>query len=369
MKHDTILLFYEYELDLVLQAQSKKIKELASAVPSATLIEESIEELVPGIEEEVRVEPLELIENETTVDQTETKVDVSHDFGRAIFDRSQPFFVDGLRVSYYVPFKGDKQLFQCKPNSFTFNPPRARISEHELVLDYDRADRDIVATKEAFKQDLDNVRQWVEWVRQQVDDFNSGLASKIQQELSARQQHLKASQQQIGDLGFKVRPKTTTPTVPESAPQPAQSATATRRRKTRTTVPPRYDVALSFAGEDRDYVEKVATALRDSGIKVFYDKFEDVDLWGKNLADHLGTVYANSQFVVIFVSKHYAEKAWPNHERKHAQARALKDQVDIILPARFDETRIPGLPETVAYINLRKTTPEELADKIIRKLK
>ena len=91
-------------------------------------------------------------------------------------------------------------------------------------------------------------------------------------------------------------------------------------------------------------------------------------MWGKNLADHLGAVYSTARYVVIFVSKHYAAKAWPNHERQHAQARALKNQEDIILPARFDDTEIPGLPDTISYINLLKSTPEELADRIIRKL-
>lgn len=47
----------------------------------------------------------------------------------------------------------------------------------------------------------------------------------------------------------------------------------------------KYDIALSFAGEDREYVEKVATLLKENGIKVFYDKFEQVDLWGKDTAN------------------------------------------------------------------------------------
>ncbi len=37
----------------------------------------------------------------------------------------------------------------------------------------------------------------------------------------------------------------------------------------------KYDVALSFAGEDRDYVDKVAKRLQEKGVKVFYDKFEE----------------------------------------------------------------------------------------------
>lgn len=45
----------------------------------------------------------------------------------------------------------------------------------------------------------------------------------------------------------------------------------------------RYDVALSFAGEERPYVEAVADALRNAGVKVFYDDYEKVTLWGKDL--------------------------------------------------------------------------------------
>jgi hypothetical protein len=34
-----------------------------------------------------------------------------------------------------------------------------------------------------------------------------------------------------------------------------------------------YHVALSFAGEDRGYVERVADQLVSDGVSVFYDKF------------------------------------------------------------------------------------------------
>jgi hypothetical protein len=40
-----------------------------------------------------------------------------------------------------------------------------------------------------------------------------------------------------------------------------------------------YDVCLSFAGEQRAYVEQVAHILHDRGKKVFYDGDETVQLW------------------------------------------------------------------------------------------
>ena len=42
-----------------------------------------------------------------------------------------------------------------------------------------------------------------------------------------------------------------------------------------SSVERRYDVALSFAGEDREYVDRVAAALVRSGVSVFYDHYEE----------------------------------------------------------------------------------------------
>ncbi len=132
----------------------------------------------------------------------------------------------------------------------------------------------------------------------------------------------------------------------------------------------KYHVALSFAGEDRDYVEKVANDLRDHGVDVFYDKFEETKLWGKDLYTYLRDIYQNKAlYTVIFVSKAYRDKLWPNHERESAQARAFAESKEYILPAKFDENvEIPGLLKTTGYIKLNDLTPSEFARKIVEKL-
>jgi hypothetical protein len=85
-----------------------------------------------------------------------------------------------------------------------------------------------------------------------------------------------------------------------------------------------YDVALSFAGEDRHYVHQVAEAIVAKGVEVFYDKFEEADLWGKDLYSHLSDIYnGKARFTIMFVSEAYASKLWTNHERKAAQAKAF----------------------------------------------
>lgn len=130
-----------------------------------------------------------------------------------------------------------------------------------------------------------------------------------------------------------------------------------------------YDVALSFAGEDRVYVESVAEILTNNGIKVFYDKFESTDLWGKDLGIHFDFVYRKSaKYCIPFISKHYKDKVWTNYEIRLAIARAIESNEEYILPVRFDDTELPGLRPTIGYIDLRNITPYELADLIIRKV-
>jgi hypothetical protein len=131
----------------------------------------------------------------------------------------------------------------------------------------------------------------------------------------------------------------------------------------------KYDVALSFAGEQRTYVQKVAAALRRRGILPFYDDYEKAALWGKDLYEHLDWIYRKSScYCVLFASEAYAAKVWTTHERRSAQARALQEGQEYVLPVRFDDTEIPGLRPTVAYVDGRTTRPGELATLIAEKL-
>jgi hypothetical protein len=130
-----------------------------------------------------------------------------------------------------------------------------------------------------------------------------------------------------------------------------------------------YEVVLSFAGEDRPYVERVAHILRANEVSLFYDNYEEVILWGKDLVEHLHKVYSGSaRFCVMFISKHYAEKVWPTHERRSAFEKAIETKEEYILPARFDDTEIPGLRKTIGYVDLRHKSPEQLAALILQKL-
>ena len=130
-----------------------------------------------------------------------------------------------------------------------------------------------------------------------------------------------------------------------------------------------YEVALSFAGEQRGYVEGVALTLQARGIAVFYDEFERIALWGKDLGEELQAVYEHrSDYGVVFASKAWVEKAWPQHERRAALSRAVQEPGEYLLPVRFDDTPVPGLPDSVHYLRAEQYSSAELAAVIAQKL-
>lgn len=130
-----------------------------------------------------------------------------------------------------------------------------------------------------------------------------------------------------------------------------------------------FAVGLSFAGEQRAYVQDVALSLREKGVTVFYDRFHEVDLWGCDLVDTLNDLYSERlSLVVVFVSKDYVAKDFTNVERRAALSKAITTRQKYVMPVRFDDAKIPGLPNTIGYLNASENSPEQLTVKICKAL-
>ncbi len=115
-----------------------------------------------------------------------------------------------------------------------------------------------------------------------------------------------------------------------------------------------YDVAISFAGEERPQAKGITAKLKAVGARVFFDSDEQADLLGKDLYTHLADVYSRkARYCVMLLSKSYATKMWTSHERRSAQERALRERGnEFILPVRIDDTAIPGVPTTIGFIKV-----------------
>lgn len=117
---------------------------------------------------------------------------------------------------------------------------------------------------------------------------------------------------------------------------------------------PTYDVAISFAGEDRAKAELLADLLvNEFQLSVFYDDYEQAKLWGAFLPERLLEVYRDkARACVVLISQHYKAKRWTTHEWRAAQERALTEpEIEYILPVRLDDTMLDGMFASMGHLD------------------
>ena len=91
---------------------------------------------------------------------------------------------------------------------------------------------------------------------------------------------IKPAERMRADIATKVvRPAKSTVAAP------ARSASSARPAA--TSIPDSFDVAISFAGTERESASKLAEILRDAGYAVFYDNFFPGAAVGKEPRDIL----------------------------------------------------------------------------------
>lgn len=107
----------------------------------------------------------------------------------------------------------------------------------------------------------------------------------------------------------------------------------------------RYDLALSFAGENRDLAEAVTQSLVEREMSVFYDKNEQHRILANDVEEYLAPIYrSESRFVLALLSKDYPRKIWTKFESENFKHRFGENAVIPIwytdnTPGFFDESR------------------------------
>lgn len=368
--HAWTYLFQKYDLRANLDELRRKATDSVANVPAGRIPQDR-EAIIQELVNQFRIERLAVFEDQIAMEPEEIQIDARLLRDRAVFDRSRPVYVPGMRITFYVPFTGLRDLWLAHPSTFTTNAPRAVLNDGELSFPHETADRDVERVRQEFQRNLSDIRQWMGWVNQQVDEYNAQLPQAIAQSLDARAERLAASQKDLSQLPYKTRqkPAPAPPAQPSAKanPQTVRRSKAPTARRDRGDI---LDVALSYASEQRPYVDAVAKRLMELGVSCFYDGDRTVELWGKDLVEHLAQVYATqARFVVMFISREYLDKAWPTHERRNALAASITKQGEYILPVRFDDTEAPGLATSIKYVDARTVSPERLADLISEKVR
>ena len=166
-------------------------------------------------------------------------------------------------------------------------------------------------------------------------------------------------------------PKHPTPPTPpqarpmHSAPTPTAANSVPHRR---------FRVALSFPGEQRSYIEKVAALLEcvHGTDKILYDSFHEAEFARPDLDVYLPNLYrTSSDLICIFLCSDYARKRFCNLEwRFIRQLIATEDHARIMFFSFDPIAEIPeiGILSGDGYVSIGKRSAIEIAMLIDQRL-
>jgi hypothetical protein len=125
-------------------------------------------------------------------------------------------------------------------------------------------------------------------------------------------------------------------------------------------MPEKYDVFLSYTAKDREWVRRLANALLEQGLNVWYDEIEikPGDVWRDQTEKGLRA----STYVVMVITSEAAHSNWQAAEL--GAALALKKPLIPIVAEDVPSKDIPGPIKLRKY--LLKADPTVVADEIAR---
>lgn len=203
----TDLLFYRMgDLSSYLEERKRTLKNELESFDPNYLLNVSEQDLFKYLVEKYSVEPLVLHEDKIYVaNQSEVDIDVSQDQTRYISNRNSPFYIKGFQITIAIPFDGDGELFQYKPSTFTFNPPRGEIVCDEVHLTYQRVDHNPEKLKRTYMGDVRGIREYLNWTVSNIEEFNKSLESFIKPVIGQRKKKILDDQNLVSALGIPIK--------------------------------------------------------------------------------------------------------------------------------------------------------------------
>jgi len=220
-----------------------------------------------------------------------------------------------------IPFVGYSHFFKCQPSNYDQDPPIGIVEESRILLRYKVSDIDKNRIEEIYKQDIEKIEKYLQWVKIDLVQHNSWIEANVKKLLAQRKRKLEKDEDLLTSLGLPKR----------KALEISQKSILDDEKGLD------WDFFVCHASEDKEsIVRELAEKLRENGFKVWYDEFT-LKL-GDSLRQKIDNGLANSRYGLVVLSVNFFKKEWPQKELDGLVARERREK-KVILPIWHGVTR------------------------------
>lgn len=333
-----VKIFTEYDLRSTLENQ---LQRLESEIKTQDFSNDNKDSLVLQLSNEYKVKPLIFHTEDVEVSSQEELVPSNYFPNSGFVVRQGESYPKDV-YTFFLPFDGDETLLRCAPSSRITWTEEVAIENGRVVfqiIDFRKSIEEIEKEKERIidfltKQSI-NTNKDIEAHNQKIEEF---IRTKIN-EVESKKAEMSENLARLGKPASSLSVKRPTSKIS----QPTQ-----KEEK-------QYDVFVSHASEDKDYVDLLAERLKQEGLEVWYDTFEIS--WADDLRPTIDNGLKNSKVGLVILSNTFlGKKKWTEYELNGLFARE-KDGNKVVFPIwhkiKRDDVALysPVLADRVAKIS------------------
>jgi len=186
----------------------EKITREIKSLENDYVLKASQAELEDFYVEKVLIHPLILHTDQYYIEnQSGTKLDVSHDFRRAVFPGERAI-VQGTRLDIAIPYEGDKVLWKIQASTFSVSGyPEIEVRDSEILFTVTFPDDS--ADPERMKSDIDrqvkSLADAANYLRQDVENHNRTAPGSIKSALQRKRQLAESTIGAVSKLGIPIK--------------------------------------------------------------------------------------------------------------------------------------------------------------------
>jgi hypothetical protein len=190
-------LFSDAELSDVLRAQERRVPERVAAIPQDQFLVSNDTQLMEHLLTSLIIDPIILHEERMAMEQCETQVDVSRDRMRGAHSRQGPCYIPGTKVKVFIPFTGDRKLWNLKPSTWRSSFPIAVIEPGgrdcagSVLIEMSQPhDKNPELFKKFLDDTLDDIHFYIKNQEVEIRQLNDRLPLCLERAISARRERI-----------------------------------------------------------------------------------------------------------------------------------------------------------------------------------
>ena len=217
-------LFFGRRLSDALRNLDAKLLSEINVLEEDRILGTPEQELCSYFVEKYKVNTIQIDDSKIQVEPGDVEIDVSKRMEYVAYGDPGPVYATGTRMTYYIPFTGDAQLFELRPSTQSSAIPRAEVRVSELVMVYEEPPATVSRIQETFTSDLETLKDYLEWVEEDITPFNASLFKKVYESIRGRRDKLLKDRKIAEQTGFALRRREGAPTT-YVAPQVRRTVT------------------------------------------------------------------------------------------------------------------------------------------------